>query len=127
VIIISECRLNGSRQRGEVALVKYRLHELFVLGQVHALESKCGDLTYLFRSSFLALCLAPTIFLSILDIMSSLKTTISWLKNLIRHGLVPKCTCGILLFNRETMEERRGRRGRMELTVLSNGPGMKRK
>ena len=66
-------------------------------------------------------------FLNILAIVSSLNITSSWLKNLIRQGFVAKYTLGSLDFSRETKVDNIGRRGSIEFTVISRGPGTKTK
>lgn len=53
--------------------------------------------------------------------------TISCSKNFMRHGLLAKCTFGTRDFKRETKADNNGRRGKMELTATSNGPGTKTK
>jgi len=83
--------------------------------------------TYRFRSSFRASGFTPTKFRSMRDIRSSLNTTISCPKNFNRHGLLVRCTFGIFDRSRAVNEERRGFRGRTELTVRSRGPGTKTK
>jgi len=125
MIVVREGRLNVNRQRAEMTLVEDRLHKLRCQIQLTKPRSTVTIRTNLFKSSLLTSGLTPTIFLSILAMESSLNITISWSKNLIRHGFVAKCTLGILALSRETNVESKGLRGRVELTVISRGPGTK--
>lgn len=79
--------------------------------------------TYRFRSELETSSFAPTIFRKIFDIISSLNITISWSKNLIRHGFDAKWILGILFFNLLVKLDMIGRRGSIELSVKSCGPG----
>lgn len=54
---------------------------------------------------------------------SSRKTTISCSQNLIRQGFDPNCILGTLPFNLLVSDDKSGFRGKMELTVMSRGPG----
>lgn len=80
-------------------------------------------LTYRFKSSSRTSGLTPTRFRSILAIISSRKITSSWSQNLILQGFDPRCTLGILAFNLVVRDDSSGLRGRIELTVMSRGPG----
>jgi len=80
-----------------------------------------------FNASPLVLDLMPTVLRSILDMTSSRKTTISWLKNLMRAGLVAKWTLGILDLSLPVSDESSVRFGSTAFTVTSRGPGMKTK
>ena len=100
---------------------------IFKLSAYTSVRCQSRSLTKRFKSSPLTSDFTLTIFRSILAIKSSRKITISWLKNLMRHGLVPKCTFGILILSRPVSVERRGLRGNVELTVISSGPGMNTK
>jgi len=91
------------------------------------LACKLAQLTYLFRSSFLASGATPTRFRSIRAIRSSRNMTISWPKNLMRQGLLARWSSGILLRSLEVAAVRSGRLGRMELPARSSGPGTKTK
>lgn len=55
--------------------------------------------------------------------MFSRKITISWLKNLILHGLDANCSLGTLDFNRPVKVEGIDRLGSTVLIVGSSGPG----
>lgn len=79
--------------------------------------------TYLLRSSLFTSGLTPTAFLSILDIVSSLNMTISWSKNLMRHGFDAKCILGTFVLSRFTKKDSRYCRGSIPLAVISRGPG----
>jgi hypothetical protein len=130
MIVIREYGLNVGGERSQVALVKNSLHQLPPTRNSFNQSPDYGIrlvLTNFFRSSLRTSGLTPMMFRSILLIVSSLNITISWLKNLIRHGLVPMWTLGILDFSRETREDNMGRRGRIELSVTSRGPGTKTK
>ncbi|CAK5275624.1 unnamed protein product [Mycena citricolor] len=88
-----------------------------------AMPQSDGALTKRFRSSLRASSFTPTILRSIRAIESSRNTTISWSKNLMRHGLVPKCICGTRDFKRPTTLDSSGRLGRLAFRVMSKGPG----
>jgi len=45
----------------------------------------------------------------------------------MRHGLVAKCAFGTLLFSLPVSVDNNGLRGKVELTVISKGPGMNTK
>lgn len=64
---------------------------------------------------------------SILDMTSSRKTKISWLKNLMRAGLVAKWILGILDLSLPVKDESSVRFGSTAFTVTSRGPGTKTK
>jgi hypothetical protein len=87
------------------------------------MEARNKRPTYLLRSSLFTSGLTPTAFLSILAIESSLNMTISWSKNLMRHGFDAKCILGTFALSRFTKEDNRCCRGNVPLTVISRGPG----
>jgi hypothetical protein len=59
--------------------------------------------------------------------VSSRNMTISWPKNLILHGLLPKYTRGSFERRRAVTLDSNGRRGSIELAARSTGPGTKTK
>ena len=84
-------------------------------------------LTNRFKSSLLTSGLTPTTFRNIRAIKSSRNITISWSKNLIRHGFVPKCALGTFVFNLPTRVDNKGLRGNVVFIVISKGPGTNKK
>ena len=84
-------------------------------------------LTNRFKSSLLTSGLTPTTFRNIRAIKSSRNITISWSKNLIRHGFVPKCALGTFVFNLPTRVDNKGLRGNVAFMVISKGPGTNKK
>jgi len=123
MVIISQHRLDIQSERTKVHLIKYCLHKL-QRGSTSEKKLKCiKPHTYRFKSELEMSGFAPTVLRKILDIISSLNITISWSKNLIRHGFDAKWILGILFFNLLVKLDIIGRRGSIELSVKSCGPG----